>query len=140
MHTITRTSPSLESFNAGESSVWEEAGHEGWGVQHSSVLSASATLDKEGTVGLPFVTYAVVSETRSRQRPLLRGKRGSNAALICARLSKTRATEASKLEVMPCPQGTLLLHANDTMKTLPHPSPMNSLNTYVGKKNGTSYT
>lgn len=80
------------------------------------------------------MTHAVVSETLSRQRPLLRGKRGSNAASIRARLSKTRATEAPKRDVMPCPQGTLLLHANDTMKTLPHPSPMNSLNTYVGKK------
>lgn len=46
----------------GESSVWEEGGH-------SSVHSASATLDKERAVGVPFVTYAVASELRSQQHP-----------------------------------------------------------------------
>lgn len=83
MHTLKRTS-SLESVNAGNRWFGRRQGAKrvGWGVQHSSVLSASATLEKVGTgaAHLSFVTYAFSSSLGKERRqrcPLLPGKRAT---------------------------------------------------------------
>lgn len=96
MHTLKRTS-SLKSVNAGNRWFGRRQGAKrvGWGVQHSSVLSASATLESGDRCSTPALCDvclpSIVGEGASPTAPPAPWQKGYDAASIRARLSKTRA-------------------------------------------------